>query len=950
MANLFKLFDQKPKLNRAQTTSSLDEKSKNTSKQSNVLKSHSQTNVVNGIYRTVMPSRSKTRQEFKGDNNLRAYKSSDNKMFVTPAHSNQSTLNTYLHDQDNDIIGNNVDELIGSVSNDVVFYRRFSSSEDELEVQNKSPSNQCEDFNEEDYEGGEDDGILIDILPSFQFYDSLVKFLPQDINESDAPSLSTSQNNIVFVESNSPQESNPPEYNPNLSSSSSSIMQNQLPAPSFSPSLIGDASLDRFEVDKFYKLPHKVSNSIEIKVVLTKHPVEPNTISEKENLLREFSSGELINGYVTVMNRSTKPVKFEGFYVSFEGSTNMKNRDEKNTTTMRFLKTHDLSATWSYAQVELASGVNYDSTVMDTTDNTKLGLPNSKILKPKKKYKKYFCFKVPKEILDTNCKHQIPQHLALPPSYGLNRDNPSNTFIEMNNMLGYGHTGLKGSALLCPDLASYDDYVADYLKRNMKGIKSTIKLKSGFTNQGSSITYSISCKLIMKEEGAPTPYVLNDTVYNIRIIPNTLSSNSKYRYTDGKSSLVNVKELKKKLMDLNNTTIKRIDLLETLIQKLEHWRELDNFIKDDLLLQTQEIEEKKQDQEQSQGRALKQERYDLSSQHNLEAWGLKGSRMQQCDDEMSYNDVYKKTFQLNSDSKKQSIHSFDKINALFGANISNTPTTSNNSSIGNTNDVGSKITFEAKLNTDLKALPYHRSKYIASHNEIENKNKTDKKIWMNEVIRQLPSSSSDYEFTSLPLTITVDSNISSKPEIKSLKCKLHSYTAYTKRSSPILFDAHLVQTEEKFLDQIITNNQQSAKAIEKLKKSYAKYQDKLKLLTKKLEVNERSVKFESFINSNLLSDIEALGSLKIEQFEMNNVFQPPVIPPANVLKWQPISNGKIKCDLEVYLKYKDDLMLTILPTFSSCLISRFYHLDVQCEFVSGDIAVLKIPVDVKHFK
>lgn len=949
MASLFKLFDQKPKLNRAQTTSALDEKTKKTPKQSNVLKSHSQTNVVNGIYRTVKPSRSKTRQEFNGDNSLRAYKSSDNKMFVSPAQSNQSTLNTQLHDPDNDLIGNNVDERIGSVSNDVVYYRRFSSSEDELEMQNKSPDNHFEDCNEEDYEGGEDDGILIDILPSFQFYDSLVKFLPQDRNEIDAPSLSNNENDIDFVDSNSGQESNPPEYNRTLSPSTS-IIQNQMPVPSFSSLSTGDTSLDRFEVDKFYKLPHKVSNNIEIKVVLTKHPVEPNTISEKENLLREFSSGELINGYVTVMNRSPNPLKFEGFYVSFEGSTNMKNRDEKNTTTMRFLKTHDLSATWSYAQVELASGVNYDSTVVDTTDNTKLGLPNSKILKPKKKYKKYFCFKVPKEILDSNCKHQIPQHLALPPSYGLNRDNPNNAFIDMNYMLGYGHTGLKGSALLCPDLASYDDYVADYLKKNMKGVKSSGKLKNGFTNEGSSINYSVSCKLIIKEEGAPMPYVLNDTVYNIRVIPNTLSSNSKYRYTDGKSSLVNVKEVKKKLLGINNTIVKRIDLLETLLQKLEHWKDLDNFIKDDLLQQTQDMSEKKQDQEQSKIGALEQKKEGFPSHQSLGACGLKGSIMQQDADEMGYNDSYKKTFQLNSDSKKQTTHSFDKINALFGTNSSNTPTSSNNSLSGNINNTSSKITFEARLNRDLKALPYHRSKYIASHNIIENKNKTDKKVWMNEVIPQLPQPSLDYEFTSVPLTITVENNITTKPELKSLKFKLHSYTAYTKRSSPILFDAHLVQTEEKILDQIIVNSQQSVKAIEKLKKSYAKYQDKLKFLAKKLEVKERSIKFESFISANLFSDLEALASLKIEQFEISNVFKPPVIPPANVLKWQPISNDKMKCDLEVNLKYKEDLMLTILPTFSSCLISRFYHLDVQCEFVSGDIAVLKIPVDVKHFK
>ena len=967
MSSFLKLFDSKPTLNRASTTSDLDNKKK---KESNQIKSKSksQTNVVNGIYRTVKPSRSRTPVEKYNDssNILRTYKSSDNKMFVSPTQSNKSDFIGSTDGNDDIINVNSVDDIMiksNNVNNDVVFYRRFSSSEDEIELKNKIGGQQYEEVDdcEENFDatdGETDESVLIDILPSFQFFDSLVKFLPEDNkNDDDVPSLHTGNesNNISFTErTDSTSSFNPPSYYPG---SAVSPINRQLQSPPLPPSFASNSSSElRYEVDKFYKLPHKTTNNIDIKIVLTKNPVEPNTLSEKENLLREFSSGELINGYVTILNRSSAPIKFEGFYVSFEGDINLQNRDTKRTTTMRFLKTHDLSASWSYAQVELASGVNYDATILDETDNTRLGLPNSKMLKPKVKYKKYFCFKVPNEILDTNCKHQIHQHLSLPPSYGLNRYKLENLFIEMNNVLGYGHTGLKGSAILCADLASYDDYVSSYLKRNIKGHKASSKLKQGFTNEGSNINYSISCKLIMKQEKTLQPYVLNDTIYNIRIIPNTLSSNSKYRYSDGKTSLVNLKQTKKTLFNLTDKTIKRIDQLETLLQKLEHWEDNSIFSKDDLTIQLQDIVEKKQELEQNDAKLswdqLKKNRNPSSSSNNNNS-GIFGNDGSNEFETLIYKDTYKTILRTNSEIKKQSTASLEKINTFFGgsnSNISGSSHTGGTFTPSSNSKSMDTITIEAKFNKDLKALPYHRSKYIAGQNKKETKNKTDRKVWDKDVIPKLPVAPIDYELTSLPITITIRKHNGHIPKLKNVKTYLQSFTAYSQRSMPIVFDANFVQTQRKFIDQIIFNSKESVKKVEKLKKNYMKYQERLNTLAKELGVDERSVKFESFISNSLSSDLEALASLNIERFVMSNVFKPTVIPPADLLNWVKVSNDKIKCELEVNLNYRDDLMMTILPTFDTCLISRFYNLEIECEFSTGDKVVLNIPVDVKHFK
>lgn len=927
MVGISKLFD----VNKS------DEKKKN-------LNIKSTPSVVNGIYRTVKASRSKVSNE----GSLQPFMSQDNIMFVKTTPSNRSAINDEDYSISNALSSTNInDNFEDNVNNDIVYYKRFSSSEDEFELK-KSTANKFENYDDEAHDvsvpnavnpNNDDEDILIDILPSFQFYDSLVKFLPDDKTDDIVPSLLDLNSEVPLLSNNglSSQNANPPEY---------IIENNQRLNVGVNTA---DAETTRYEVDKLYKLPHHSSPLIEIKITLIKEPVEPNKPTQKQTLIREFSSGELINGFVTVCNRGSKSIKFEGFYVSLEGMANVKNSETEKSTTMRFLNTHDLSAIWSYSQVELASGMNYDATILDETDNSRLGLPNSKILKPKVKYKKYFCFKVPKEILDTNCKHQIPNHISLPPSFGVDDDKRDNEFIEINNLTGFGHTGLIGSALMTADLASYRDGILPILKKHLKEPKASSKLRQGFNYDGSNVSYHIGAKLVMRNLSSKGLYVLNNTTYNVRIIPNTLSSNSKFRYSDGKSSLVDVKQIKKTLSKHDAVTFKHIDHLDTFLKKIKQWKDETIFSPTDFTEHLTNEPEKKHSNEVKDEKLSWDQLKTMRSPLTITQPDFLQNRNKYL---LKEKDFYSVNFNTDGDNKKKSNTSLNKINTLFGSNNSHSsgslyPITNSNGR----DDMkrGIDITVSTKLNKDLKALNYHKTRNIASINNSDSRNKPDLKVWKTDVLNQLPSSIDDYRLSSLPLKIRYQGKMTKYTKLKSINTKLCAYTTFADRSMPILLDANMMLKEDKFLKQIIINSENNLKKIKDLKTEYKENVKRIHELAKNNGISERMVSFESFIPNLIATNTEALATLRVEKFMISNLFKETVIPSDDLSKLEKLGPEDFKTEIDINLNYKEDAFITVLPTFDSCLISRFYHLQIECEFHTGDVATLQIPVDVKFF-
>ncbi|XBW35027.1 hypothetical protein QEN19_000592 [Hanseniaspora menglaensis] len=755
------------------------------------------------------------------------------------------------------------------------------------------------------YQDVDENNDLVDVLPSFQFYESLVKFLPENNSDEQAPCFNSISTTDILQESDlqSPLNTNPPDYLAVMENSELSRGNSTESLTVVSPCSTSSNPF-RYEVDKFHTLPHTYNKKIHVIVVLTKSPVEPDTVSKQENMLKEFSSGELISGYVVVENKSSDRIDFEGFYVSFEGITKVNNNNSNMNTTMRFLKTHDLSATWSYGNVELASGVNYCNNTVDHFDNTILGLPDYKILEPKTKYKKHFCFKIPTEILDNNCKHQLSSHIALPPSFGLDRSIYENVSISVDSLLGYGHAGFKGSPVLTADLASYDEFVSTAIKRHLKSGIFNNKLKQGFPYQGSSIGYNVNCKLVMKNKKTSTPYILNNTVCDIRIVPNTLSSNKKLDHIDHDIGSSNVTNIKKLFANFNTKIIKQIDYLQTLLNKLEHWDSLETFAASDL---TEHISDRTEKKNLSQC---------TSHATLINAKGSSSESLPQ-NNKASLNAIcnsftYKNKVVFAQKQKSSSRKHLNLINTFMGNATSNSHTESNaassfDSSLLHKKQSVTTVTIETCLNKNLKALPYHKPKYYSQHNTFETKSKLNKNVWMKQVLPQLPVNVEQYELQSLPITITTDAALSDPPKIKKLFATLKAYTVYSQKALPVVLDSTFMNTEKKLLSQLTDNCIQSLTQIETLNKMYQKHASKLNSLAKKLNVNPNLVRFESFIDNELMSDCVALSSLHVEEFNINNVFVSTKIPSSNLLNWTAVNENEISCTLELNLNYKPDL-------------------------------------------
>ncbi|CAI4772391.1 ALI_HP2_G0046690.mRNA.1.CDS.1 [Saccharomyces cerevisiae] len=91
----------------------------------------------------------------------------------------------------------------------------------------------------------------------------------------------------------------------------------------------------------------------------------------------------------------------------------------------------DMAASWSYNHEDVNTGEDLCG-FFDSIDKTSFGLPNSRILNPGDKRKKFFTFKIPNQLLDVTCKHGHFSHSLLPPTLGFDR--PSSSHPELSTL------------------------------------------------------------------------------------------------------------------------------------------------------------------------------------------------------------------------------------------------------------------------------------------------------------------------------------------------------------------------------------------------------------------------------------------------------------------------------------------------------------------------------------
>ncbi|EAZ63488.2 ubiquitination pathway protein [Scheffersomyces stipitis CBS 6054] len=235
-------------------------------------------------------------------------------------------------------------------------------------------------------------------------------------------------------------------------------------------------TMDRYghsPLDNIDRLPKLTNSPIDIAIYVTKSVPQPHHKNELETRLKEYTSGDMVNGYIIITNNSNKPVDFGLFTVSLEGTIKATERNthaeaneahKYNKILMKkFLKMYDFNASYGYTDVPNSAGIEYEAFSIDASDGCVIGLPNERVLKPSTKYKKFFTFRFPNRLLDNSCIHSILPHILPPPSMGVDSTCFYNRgqSIQMNKALGYGFLNIRGTPLLTKDY-SFEDVSVSY--------------------------------------------------------------------------------------------------------------------------------------------------------------------------------------------------------------------------------------------------------------------------------------------------------------------------------------------------------------------------------------------------------------------------------------------------------------------------------------------------------
>ncbi|KAG0671168.1 hypothetical protein C6P45_001181 [Maudiozyma exigua] len=854
--------------------------------------------------------------------------------------------------------------------------------------------------------------IVVDVLPSFEMYNTLHRYIPQgnvnpdlhdfppnycDVQAQNrynlqASNTSSSSSSTTTTTMLPPQ--NPAEQLTNLHSnhpSTTSIINNLHPLTTQHLSIqstrnIDESNLDDITsiqddinedenifIDKLYTLPKKPT-AIDIDIRITRHPSHPPEKPEEESILKEYTTGDVIHGYCVVENKSTQPLKFEMFYVTLEAYISLIDRQKGKRTVKRFLRMVDLSASWSYGNILTGSGFKLIPDQKDF-DNSLVGLSNRRILEPGVKRKKFFMFKFPKQLLDVTCKQEHFAHCLLPPSFGIDkyRNNCKYSGIKVNRVLGCGHLGSKGSPILTYDLV----------------------------DENISINYTIDARIVGKDQITKQLNIMKEKEYNIRYIPFGFDS-SLVGERDPTSQLKDMIKLVDERLDAINTVFSRLENNEPIKNQDIHGTDLSGTIENDTELDSSEILRNKLNQLHIKNRTSQS--YNLSSQ-----------------------DFEKKTFEPEADiieselsyklkgkaksATKSLFSSFRSSSSLTGLSSSS----SNLSSESNTNSGNAtpkRLTPKTEKfglilvqsNVPHKSIRYLSPSLLKKTNVLESKTKQAQENWQS-LSDTIPESEKD-PLKRLNLTLTcIQSNNSAPhppPEIQAISTELIVITGKSENSIPIKLNSRLLMDNEK-LDSIRTTFTTYLNKIKEYNSRFTANADKLNALynVNRSIINARELKFTDFISSQIYNDIESLANLKVKIQPLSDIFKKQLetlkeeddpslmITPTNsgsttpqkrkhakivnakgglgtsatisrnsisnrfteqiIREWEQKGEYQYERKINVNLEFNNNILETLVPSFESCLCCRFYCVRVNIKFHHVGSTSIDIPVSVKNF-
>lgn len=222
---------------------------------------------------------------------------------------------------------------------------------------------------------------------------------------------------------------------------------------------------------------NKESDAVNIDIHFTKELCELGQEPEEiDPSLFEYKQGDYLNGYVLIRNTLDEPIPFEMFYLVFEGAVKIMDLSTKKYIHQRnFLQMFDFSGSWNQAHIHRLFSDNSSPyacpDARDYRDGSHLSFQGTKIIRPGQLYKRFFTFKIPNFLLDTECsEHNLTMHVELPPSLGDPRMSASRIqkgsvkdFSMIDSSISYGvlarFVGRKSKYKVDPSLFNNDNKI-----------------------------------------------------------------------------------------------------------------------------------------------------------------------------------------------------------------------------------------------------------------------------------------------------------------------------------------------------------------------------------------------------------------------------------------------------------------------------------------------------------
>lgn len=221
-----------------------------------------------------------------------------------------------------------------------------------------------------------------------------------------------------------------------------------------------------FVLNNLHKL-QKINLPIEVNITLTKDVPQVGIPFERENPLKQYYPGDMVYGFATFKNKSKVNLPFEMLLVSLECEIGVINPKTRNQCIKKLIAMYDLEASYNHLPVDTYCNTRGR---YDPIDNTHVGF-KSRVLEPENVVKKFFKFRIPTFLLDDNCDEQFPEHLKIPPSFGLNLTSMkyAASTIHIDPHTGYGRLQTIGSPIQVNDYALPGEFCSYFINVQMIG-------------------------------------------------------------------------------------------------------------------------------------------------------------------------------------------------------------------------------------------------------------------------------------------------------------------------------------------------------------------------------------------------------------------------------------------------------------------------------------------------